>query len=213
MSLADALERLPLFPLPDVTLFPGGLVPLHVFEPRYRQMTRDALATHRALALARVLPGPAVDEHGHPPIPKIVGAGTIVDHEALSDGRYNLLVRGEARVSIVELPFSPPYRAARATLLEDEGPPPRDEDVEALIAVARELVRRVRARAPRLTLELPDALPAERAADLLAARLVLDPDARQRLIEEPSAAERTSITTVALAEQLRELTSGLGADN
>lgn len=205
MSLADALGRLPLFPLPDVTLFPGELVPLHVFEPRYRQMTRDALETHRALALARVLAGAPIDEHGHPPIPSIVGAGTIVDHEALPGGRYDLLVRGEARVELAELPFVAPYRVARATVLADPAPPPDEGDVDALIVVALALIRRLRARDAGPTRWLRDARPAGRAADLLAARFVLDPDARQRLIEEPSAAARTAAVTRSLAEVLRRL--------
>src|SRR5690606_30905127 len=53
----SALEALPIFPLPDVVLFPGAVLPLHIFEPRYREMTADLLAAHGLLALARLRPG------------------------------------------------------------------------------------------------------------------------------------------------------------
>lgn len=204
MSLAAALARLPLFPLPGVTIFPGQVVPLHVFEPRYRQMTRDALATHRALALACVLPG-AVDAQGHPPIPRIVGAGTIVEHEALPDGRFHLLLRGEARVELVELPFTPPYRVARARIAVDPGPPVPDHELAALSAVARAIARIVKKRAPEIDLALPAAAPPDRLADLLAARMVPDAEARQALIEQPSAAQRTATLLGMLSAQLQHL--------
>ena len=213
MSLADALARLPLFPLPDATLFPGALMPLHVFEPRYRQMIRDVLASHMALGVARILPGPAVDSEGHPPIARIIGAGTIVEHEALADGRYNILLRGEARVSLVELPFVSPYRAARAEILDDGDDLPGDAELSALRAVARELFRVIRSRAPRVSLELPDELPPERAAALLAPVLVASPDARQALLEERSARRRVSDLTTVLASQLRALSGRRAPQN
>src|SRR5580700_10422501 len=92
-DLAAALPALPLFPLPTV-LFPGALLPLHVFEPRYRQMVRDALDTHSALGVVFVTDADALDEHGHPRIARIAGAGIIVDHAELPSGRFNILVRG-----------------------------------------------------------------------------------------------------------------------
>ena len=113
-DLAPALSALPLFPLPTV-LFPGAMLPLHIFEPRYRQMIRDALESHRALAVVLIKNPALVDEHGHPAIADVAGAGVIVDHAELPSGRFNVLIRGRARVRISELPFIEPYRRAGAT--------------------------------------------------------------------------------------------------
>src|SRR3954462_2326372 len=102
-DLGPALSALPLFPLPTV-LFPGAMLPLHIFEPRYRAMIRDALDTHRALAVVLITDPNTLDEHGHPVIAEIAGAGVIVDHAELPSGRFNILVRGRARVRLEELP-------------------------------------------------------------------------------------------------------------
>ena len=66
---ALALEEVPVFPLPNVVLLPGALLPLHVFEPRYREMTRDVVAGRRRMAVARLQPGFEADYHGRPPMP------------------------------------------------------------------------------------------------------------------------------------------------
>src|SRR5215468_9252705 len=111
-DLLPALSALPLFPLPMV-LFPGALMPLHIFEPRYRAMVRDLLETHRALAVVLITDHDRLDEHGHPRIAAVAGAGVIIDHVELPSGRFNILVRGRARVALEELPFGEkPYRRA-----------------------------------------------------------------------------------------------------
>src|SRR3954463_7005057 len=117
-DLAPALDVLPIFPLPQTVLFPGALLPLHVFEPRYRAMVKDALGTHKAIAVALIRDSHERDVHGHPRIETISGLGVIVDHVQLADGRYNILLHGRGRVQLQELPFVPPYRRARATLLQ-----------------------------------------------------------------------------------------------
>jgi len=119
----SAVIHIPIFPLPDVVLFPHTLLPLHIFEPRYRQIVRDCLAGDRRLAMALLRPGWENDYYGRPPIYPIAGAGEIIQHEELPDGRFNILLRGTMRIGITaELPSDKPYRAARARLLPDRYP-------------------------------------------------------------------------------------------
>src|ERR1043165_7426287 len=117
---ADALAALPIFPLPNCVLLPGGLLPLHVFEPRYREMTRDCLAGHHLIAVARLRPGYESTYYGRPPVYERCGVGKIICSEELPDGRFALLLRGIARVEIArELPASRTYRQVEARLLAD----------------------------------------------------------------------------------------------
>src|SRR6184192_1685216 len=76
---ADALERLPMFPLPGVVLFPHALLPLHIFEERYKKMARDLLASHRHLAVALLEPdGDRAASGERPAVRPTMGAGEIV---------------------------------------------------------------------------------------------------------------------------------------
>ena len=96
----SAVIQIPIFPLPDVVLFPHTLLPLHIFEPRYRQMIRDCLAGDKRLAMALLRPGWESDYYGRPPVHPIAGAGEIIQHEELPDGRFNILLRGTMRIGI-----------------------------------------------------------------------------------------------------------------
>ena len=208
-DLSAALSALPLFPLPTV-LFPGALLPLHVFEPRYRAMIRDVLDTHRALAVVLVTDPERVDEHGHPELARVAGAGIIVDHAELPSGRFNILVRGRARVLLEELPFGRPafaggtplpYRRAHATVLE---PPAADvpaSDLSALISSATAFAARVRERDPSFEFPLPKDAPAGVIADLCAHHLVHDARERQAILETLHPRARVGRVAEALALQ------------
>jgi Lon protease-like protein len=200
-DLAPALSALPIFPLPTV-LFPGALMPLHIFEPRYRAMVRDALESHRALAVVLVTDPEKLDAHGHPQIASIAGAGVIIDHTELSSGRFNILVRGRARVHLDELPFgSKPYRLARATVLT---PPPGEAtaaDLSALIAAATAFTTRVRERDPSFEFPLPRDAAAGVVADLCAHHLVLDARERQLALSTLEVGPRVRRVAEALALQ------------
>jgi Lon protease-like protein len=109
----------PIFPLPDVVLFPRQVLPLHIFEPRYRAMTEDVLAGHRAIAIALLRPG-FESEYFTPQaaIHRIIGVGRIVAAERLTDGKFNMLLRGEGRASIVREHDGRPYRVAEIRPLD-----------------------------------------------------------------------------------------------
>jgi hypothetical protein len=207
------LAALPLFPLPSAVLFPGALMPLHVFEPRYRALARDVLAGGKLLAVARLRAGFEADYEGRPPIDPICGVGQVVEHELRSDGRYDLMLLGLGRVRIdAELPPDRPYRLARATLLEDE-----PQDLAAMTAWQREFVTSWGRLAPYLPSSIRD-LCRERSsdetcgdfADRVAAAIVSDPDERQRLIEELDPSERLARLVTRVHELFAALGTGQG---
>src|SRR5436190_5827703 len=88
-----ALRALPIFPLANCVLLPGGLLPLHVFEPRYRELTKDCLATNHLIGVARLRPGFEQSYYGKPPVFERFGIGRIICSEELDDGRFVLLLR------------------------------------------------------------------------------------------------------------------------
>lgn len=106
-------ELVPLFPLPNVVLFPRAVLPLHVFEERYKAMIGDVLRTHRQLAMAMLRPGWQRNYYGRPAIDPVVCVGTIVSHEQLADGRYNLLLQGHTRARVIREQDGEAYRRAR----------------------------------------------------------------------------------------------------
>jgi Lon protease-like protein len=204
-----ALAVLPVFPLPRVALFPRAILPLHVFEPRYRAMLADALATHRCIAMAAV-----VDDAEDPPaIARIAGVGEVVEHEALPDGRSNIVLRGLARVALDELPFVPPYRRARARVLLEQPTPVSEIERAALQAAATGFVAEVRRRDLEVDLELPEGLDVGGMADLCAAHIVLDADVRQEALEQLDVASRVRLVTGELVSQTARLTSARGGMN
>src|SRR5215204_4472699 len=93
-SLPDSLDAIPLFPLPNVVLFPRAILPLHIFEERYRQMTKDVLAGDGRIAMALLKPGWEKDYYSRPQIEPVVCVGKIVSWEKLPDGKYNFLLQG-----------------------------------------------------------------------------------------------------------------------
>jgi Lon protease-like protein len=109
-----------LFPLPDLVLFPHVIQPLHIFEPRYRRMTADALADDHLIALVQQCAGANEDDPSPPAIHQIACLGRIVASQTLENGRYNLLLQGVSRIRILEeTPNDKPYRSARVEMLDD----------------------------------------------------------------------------------------------
>jgi ATP-dependent Lon protease len=200
-DLGAALGALPLFPLPQVALFPGAVLPLHIFEPRYKAMIRDCLETHRALAVVQITDPDDLDEHGHPTIAKIAGAGVIVDHAELPEGRFNVLVRGRARVRLDELPFVPPYRTAKATLLHTDDSGVSEHDMTALLANAQAFVSLVRERDHEFDFRMPRGAPPGFIVDVCAHHLVIDAGERQTILETLELGPRVQRVTEILALQ------------
>jgi Lon protease-like protein len=109
----DGEFLLPLFPLPNLVFFPSTRMPLHVFEPRYRQMIKDALEADNRFGIVLLRPGWEADYFGAPPIHPCGTLGTIEQAISLDDGRYNILIRGDVRFKVVSEVSRVPYRTAK----------------------------------------------------------------------------------------------------
>ncbi len=109
----ESLAAVPLFPLPNVVLVPRAVLPLHIFEQRYKAMTADALAGDRQVAMALLRPGWEKHYYSKPSIEPVVCVGTILSHEKLPDGNYNFLLQGHTRARIVREHGDRPYRLAQ----------------------------------------------------------------------------------------------------
>lgn len=189
------LRAVPIFPLPNLVLFPGATLALHIFEPRYREMMADCLSQGpMAMAVARLQAGWESDYHGRPPTHEIAGVGRIVSHLRQRDGTYDIQLEGVTRVRLHELPFERSYRRAAAEplieTLPEGGLPPIE--LSTLLSLASQIVQIVERENPvarnQLLASLDDA-PA-RMIDKLADQFVADPDARQRLLELTDVGER-----------------------
>jgi Lon protease-like protein len=212
----EALTALPIFPLPNCVLLPGGLLPLHVFEPRYRDLTRDCLAGHQLMAVARLRPGYESTYYGRPPVYDRCGVGRIICSEELPDGRFALLLRGVARVEIArELPPERPYRQVEARMLADARCD-REEAVghhRKLIQLCDRLAEVIEKGGPQLR-DLVRAFDEPGAcADAIAAALVMDADARQELLEACDPMVRLQRTLGHVSHMLCELAPCEGAVN
>jgi len=170
---------LPLFPLPNVVLFPGIPLPLHVFEPRYRKMVADALETHRTIGMALLRPGYEADYQGRPPIYPVGCAGLIQQHQRLPDGRYNLLLHGRRRFRILVEHGGEPYRLASVEALDDA-----QGDTPSPAATQNDLVGALRALiGGSPALDIDSDAPTEVVVNGLAQTLGLPPVERQSLLE------------------------------
>ena len=123
------LSRVRIFPLPNLVLFPCVRLPLHIFEPRYREMTRDALAGDGVIAMVLLRDDRTSEARTPPAIYQVGCAGKIIEHQALPDGRYQLLLEGQSRIRITqELATQEPFRRVRGEPwpeLPDAGPNPK----------------------------------------------------------------------------------------
>ena len=180
-------RRIPLFPLPGVVLLPGTLLPLHIFEPRYRAMVADALAGDQTIGMAMLKPG--WERAGATPaIFPIGGAGRIVASEELPDGRYDIVLEGEFRYRVLDEAPPAPYRIARVEEIRSLPFPTADEAAR----VGRQAARIFREIAGAMSLPpLPEEdLPAERLASELALRLRYEPTELQSLLETDAVSAR-----------------------
>jgi Lon protease-like protein len=173
---------IPIFPLPNVVLFPNVFLPLHIFEPRYREMVADALAGDRIIGMTLLRPGWEASYEGRPAVYAIGCAGLITFSEQHDDGRYNIVLRGMQKFRISGEDHSRSYRVAAVEPLGEE-----------VTAEDREIVRSERRRLEALLVpqpegrdvdsKVPPSMADEDLVNALAQYLDLEPVEKQALLE------------------------------
>jgi Lon protease-like protein len=201
------LGRIPVFPLPDVVLFPDTTLGLHIFEPRYRSMTEDALRSERLIAMAVLKPGGERDDQGNPEVYRTACAGVIESEARQPDGRYNIRLRGFARIEIDRFVQEQPYRIAAVRILADRNDADGsrvEQDRKRLLSACTSLLQEVSGESSRpvaIDLDVPFAV----VVNTLCHSLALEPDIKQRLLELDDVGVRCRALIDILEERWKEI--------
>jgi uncharacterized protein len=196
MAISPMSDLLPIFPLPNVVLFPNVFLPLHIFEPRYREMVADALDSDRMIGMVLLKPGWEHDYEGRPRVYPIGCSGVITHADRQPDGRYNIVLRGVERFRIVEEDHSRSYRRALVEPVVERTLAPEDRAVlrrqrsklEALVApgIERQLEPSGGASSDTRSAAdpmIPSGMADEDLVNALAQYLDLEPVEKQALLE------------------------------
>jgi len=182
-----------LFPLPNLVLFPHVIQPLHVFEPRYRQLMEDALHADRLMAMALLKPGWEDSYQQRPSIHPIVCIGRIFKEERLADGRFNLLLQGLCRARVLEeIETGKLYRTARVDVVPETLPPAALE-AELRQMLGEQMTRWFAAHAvalDQMNKLLESNLTSGSLCDIFTFALPLEPEVKQELLEEAQVERR-----------------------
>jgi uncharacterized protein len=180
---------IPLFPLPNVVLFPNVCLPLHIFEARYREMVADALDGDRMIGMVLLRPGWERDYEGRPDIYEVGCAGLITHADRTTDGRYNLVLRGYEKFRVRQEDHQRSYRLAEVDAL-----------LETLSEADRAVMRIERRRLETLLVpqpegrgvdpKMPPSMPDEELVNALSQYLDLEVVEKQALLERDGLVNR-----------------------
>jgi len=213
-ALRKAVAALKVFPLHGVAVLPGTPAPFHVFESRYRALVKDALLGDRIVAIPSLF-GKS-DAHAlRPPLRAVCGAGIIESEDRYDDGRFDIVLRGVARVRLLEeLPARRLYREFKAELVEDELPAGGVAALQPQLEGLRQLVYELSTKLPAESgaTQLAEAVAQMKEpssiVDLIAAAAVSDPDPRQKILEEANVARRLELVMGEVAGVVLVLSKG-----
>ena len=208
--LRDKLQRLPIFPLYRVQLFPRAILPLYVFEPRYREMTAACLAGDGLMAIAQLKSGFESDYQGRPPVRSMAGLGKIIAHRENPDGTYNILLEGLGRVRIdEELPPDHSYREVRAHLVRDRIIEGFDRQTvrDTLRLLIDKLSKSIGESGASLRSLCSETKRLPCLVDVLSSAIIQKPVLRRRLFECRDLAARAELLIVSLAKIVAGLNS------
>jgi Lon protease-like protein len=181
---------IPIFPLSTVVFFPNTLLPLHIFEPRYKQMIRDIKDAEGIIGMALLKPGWERGLAGNPEFYETAGMGRIVSIEPLEDGRYNIVLYGLKRVRIVEVVRERPYTLARVEVLKDQC----GTGDEALRRRMIELIAKWNAlfneKQEKFKIKIDLSLPLAPLTDLIASTQISSIMEKQQLLQETNVERR-----------------------
>jgi uncharacterized protein len=185
-------DRIPLFPLPTIVLFPKMYLPLHIFEPRYRQMVIDAHTTGNCIGMALFKEGWEENYYGNPTIYALGCVGRVVSRQNLPDGRSNIVLQGICRYKILEEDCDrTPYRQARIMPVPEEISDPLTREVRAdLLTTLHESLVYDDSDQALLRNGLEPELSDEVLVNTLSASLDLTPLEKQLLLEADTVRQR-----------------------
>jgi Lon protease-like protein len=199
--------RVPLFPLPGAILFPRAQLPLHIFEPRYREMVRDAV--DGAGRIAMIQPH-RLDDDNRAPLYDVGCIGELVGLEELEDGRFNIVLIGSNRFRMVrEEELTAPYRCAEVDIeaFDDEEPPPLSLGERA--EVEREARRLGDAMGLAIDWAAVNRLDDEMLVNAIAQVAPFDVGAKQALLEQPTLAGRADLLVQLMQFHRAAVTGGV----
>ncbi len=195
---------LPLFPLPNLVFFPETRLPLHVFEPRYRQLVQDVVSADKRFGIVLLQPGWEADYFGTPAVHLTGTMGEIEHVVSLDDGKYNILVRGEIRFRIVDEVLKEPYRTARVVAQPQSERNAQDAYAQRMWLA--ELAKQYLEHLPE-----QDGVPEietvglEALTNALIMSLNLSTDEKQRLLENDDVIDRAEIIGIDLQARIESL--------
>ena len=201
--MSDEFDLQPVFPLPNVVLFPRAILPLHIFEPRYRTMIADVLGGGQTLVIALLKQGWEQEYYGSPDAHSIGCLGRVVQHHKLPDGRYNIMLHGEQKVLLDRFERQDPYRIARVRQVDEDLAWGAESGAGAMATELIELYRRAHQK-QGTALDLghllgPHVSP-EAIVNTIAMNVEGEADVRQQLLE----LDRLELRFRALHQLLRE---------
>ena len=205
METAALPERIPIFPLPNVVLFPDVFLPLHIFEPRYRDMVADAIDGDRVIGMVLLRDGWERHAGPNPPVFPIGCAGRITHVATLPDGRYNIVLRGIHRFRVRDEDHSRAYRIAGVEVVPDHSIAGRQERLQADRQRLENLLGR-QASETAATSRIPQGMADAELVNVLSQYLELEPIERQALLEKDDPCERCAALIDLL--EMRLLASG-----
>ena len=203
-ELTEFSGQLALFPLPSTVLLPRTILPLHVFEPRYRRMLDDVMAGDGLIGVILLKPGEQGQTFQQPPLHSIGGLGKVMDVTRLPDGRSNLILLGLSRFEVrEEIEVDRPYRLARVDLLQDgavsPGCPALKRFRSLIGAIPDSLLRDVRNLFHGMAIkEQPGAM-----VDLVMDSLALSASELQEILSTVDVAERAELAVKILLHRLQ----------
>ena len=189
MTIATLPKTIPIFPLPNVVLFPNVFMPLHIFEPRYCEMIQDTISNDRIIGMVLLKEGWKIHANPNPPIYTVGCAGIITHIESVNDERYNIVLRGFERFRITQEDQTRTYRLADVDMLpekiskEDRTQLDRDKP-----KIKRLLDQHQSGKNPEA--KIPSDMPTEDLVNTLSQYLEFDPLEKQALLERLGPSER-----------------------
>ncbi len=188
----DSPAVVPVFPLPQTVFFPTTSLPLHVFEPRYREMVADASDGAGLIAVALLRPGFEADYQGAPAFHPIGTVGAIEECVKLDDGRYAIRLQGVARVAFKGVGSEKPYQLARAEPIVETviGDSATLERTKLDLMATHGMLMGQLAASPTEAIVFDDRMPFAAAVNAVCATVPVEAELRQKLLEIGNLSER-----------------------